>query len=210
MTKVKGSRVLVMGAASVVAALLLSSGLRAEDQAEGVDSGAVLRVDDGTSGDDGGLIAVDPGVPIDCEGDCAPGGDGIDSGGDAGGDDGVTDGGDGTGDEGWTDDGSGDDQSADDGTSADGTDGGAQDGSAGDGSTGGDAVPDGIFTINGDCIDCSAAPMAEGPRAGGVAPALHRANHGMGGTGPLGRGPNLCVDHPPALDWICNWQEPAR
>lgn len=202
MTTVKGSRVLVVGAASVVAALLLSSALRAEDRVEGVDSGAVLQVDEGTQGNDGGLIAVDPGVPDACEGDCAPGGDGIDSGGDAGGDDGVTDGGDGTGDGGWSDDGSGGGEADGDGTSADG--------SVDGGSDGGDALPDGIFTINGDCIDCDAVPMAEGPRAGGVAPAMHRARHGTGGTGPLGRGPDLCVDHPPALDWICNWQEPAR
>lgn len=149
-------------------------------------AGAVQAQDmeDGDPGD--WLILVDP-VPGDglCEDGCLPVDDGWVS-------DGV--GGDGeiiVIDDGWTDDGSigsGDDLPADEVTGEDGGDWVPVEGD-----------PEVMYDTSSDCGGCEMQSFGGVPRGPVSAPVAHKA------IGP-DFGPDLCIDHPPALDWICNWQ----
>ncbi len=204
MMRVMSSGQRVLGAATMVASLLLATALWAEDQSGGGDSsGEPVVVDDP------GLILVDPPADGVCEPDCA-----ITI------DDGWVDEGTGGIDDGWVGDGSAgaggpvDDGIVDDGILVDdgtsGEDGGMIDGTV----DGGVIVDDGglpvIYYADGgsDCGGCEMQSAAGGPAPGAVSGVgRHRAG-AVPGQRPA-RGPDLCIDHPPALNWICDWQQPA-
>lgn len=166
-----------LGAASVLAALWLAGAVQAQEMG-------------GDPPDE--LILVDP-LPGDglCDEGCLPVDVGVT---DGSGDDEIIVIDDGWTDDRWTDDGWTDDGWTDEGWTDEGwTDEGGEDGGLAEGD------PEVMYDTASDCGGCEMQSFGGAPRGPtSAAPSRNAAVPDFG--------PDLCIDHPPALNWICDWQ----